>query len=135
MNFKEFIQNDRELKNNEKFQGTFLDYLDIVKKNPEVAKLAHKRIYDIIMSKGMEEFKGSDNPRIRKIYGNEVIRKYNFFKDDFFGIDKVIMKLVNYFKSAAMKGEEARQVLYLVGPVGAGKSSIVETLKNALEDC
>ncbi len=41
------------------------------------------------------------------------------------------MKIVNYFSSAAMKGEESRQVLYLVGPVGAGKSSIVESLKES----
>lgn len=64
-----------------------------------------------------------------------MIRKYGFFKEEFYGIDKVIMKLVSYFKSAAMKGEEARQVLYLVGPVGAGKSSIVESLKSSLEYC
>lgn len=135
INFKEFIEIDREKLNKEKFEGTFLDYLEIVKENPEVVSLAHERIYDMIVSKGVEELKGEENPRIRKIYGNEVIRKYGFFKNDFYGIDKVIMKLASYFKSAAMKGEEARQVLYLVGPVGAGKSSIVESLKNALEDC
>ncbi|MDO5516600.1 MAG: PrkA family serine protein kinase [Clostridium sp.] len=135
MNFKEFIETDREKANKEKFSGTFLEYLDIVKEHPEVAKLAHKRIYDMIISKGVEELKGEENPRIRKIYGNDVIRRYGFFKNDFYGIDKVIMKLANYFKSAGMKGEEARQVLYLVGPVGAGKSSIVESLKSALEDC
>ncbi|MBE6063106.1 MAG: PrkA family serine protein kinase [Clostridium butyricum] len=135
MNFKEFIETDRERSNKEKFEGTFLEYLNIVKEHPEVVKLAHKRIYDMIISKGVEELKGEENPRIRKIYGNDVIRKYGFFKNDFYGIDKVIMKLANYFKSAGMKGEEARQVLYLVGPVGAGKSSIVESLKSALEDC
>ena len=135
MNFKEFIETDRERSNKEKFEGTFLEYLNIVKEHPEVTKLAHERIYDMIKSKGIEELKGEENPRIRKIYGNDVIRKYGFFKNDFYGIDKVIMKLANYFKSAAMKGEEARQVLYLVGPVGAGKSSIVESLKSALEDC
>jgi len=43
------------------------------------------------------------------------------------------MKIVRYFHSAAMAGEEARQVLYLVGPVGAGKSSLMEALKRALE--
>ncbi|WP_077858681.1 PrkA family serine protein kinase [Clostridium sp. BL-8] len=135
MNFKEFIETDREKYSTQKFEGSFLDYLDIVKENPEVVKLAHKRIYDMIMSKGVEELKADENPKIRKIYGNDLIRKYGFFKDDFYGIDKVIMKLVSYFKSAAMKGEESRQVLYLVGPVGAGKSSIVESLKSALEDC
>lgn len=135
MNFREFIESDRENRNKEKFEGTFLDYLDIVKNNPDVAKLAHKRIQDMIISKGVKVLKGEENARIRKIYGNDVIRKYGFFKDDFYGIDKVIMKIANYFNSAAMKGEESRQVLYLVGPVGAGKSSLVESLKKALEHC
>lgn len=135
MNFKEFIETDREKSEKEKFEGTFLDYLNLVKENPDIVKLAHKRLYDMIISKGVEELKGEDNQRVRKIYGNEVIRKYGFFKNEFYGIDKVIMKIASYFKSAAMKGEESRQVLYLVGPVGAGKSSIVESLKSALEQC
>ena len=135
MNFKEFIEIDRERSNTQKFEGNFLEYLEIVKENPEIVKLAHKRLYEMINSKGVEELKAEENPRIRKIYGNDLIRKYGFFRDEFYGIDKVIMKLANYFKSAAMKGEESRQVLYLVGPVGAGKSSIVESLKSALENC
>ena len=129
MTFKQIIENDRESKNKFKFEGTFLDYLEIVKENPDVAKLAHKRMYDIIMKKGYQVLKPEENPRVRKIYGNEIIKKYEFFKNDFFGIDKVLMKIVNYFYSASMKGEESRQVLYLVGPVGAGKSSLVEALK------
>lgn len=135
MNFKEFIQTDREGRNKEKFEGTFIDYLELVKKNPDIVKLSHKRLYDTIIGKGVETLKGEENPRVKKIYGNDVIRKYGFFKDDFFGIDKVVMKLVNYLHSASMKGEEARQVLYLVGPVGAGKSSLVEAVKKALVEC
>lgn len=135
MNFKEFIKTDRDKVNTKKFEGSFLEYLDIVKKYPEIVQLAHKRIYNMIINKGVEELKTDENPRVRKIYGNEIIRRYGFFKGDFYGIDKVIMKLVNYFKSSSMKGEEARQVLYLVGPVGAGKSSIVESIKSAIEDC
>ena len=134
MTFKQIIENDRESKNKFKFEGTFLDYLEIVKENPDVAKLAHKRMYDIIIKKGYQVLKPEENPRIRKIYGNEIIKKYDFFKNDFFGIDKVLMKIVNYFYSASMKGEESRQVLYLVGPVGAGKSSLVDSLKKALEE-
>ncbi|EOR20302.1 serine protein kinase [Clostridium sartagoforme AAU1] len=135
MNFEEFIKSDRESRNREKFEGTFLDYLEIIKENPDIAKLSHKRIYDMVVSKGIEVLKGEENPKVKKIYGNESIRKYGFFKDDFFGIDKVIMKLVNYLHSASMNAEESRQVLYLVGPVGAGKSSLVEALKKALVDC
>ena len=135
MNFKEFILTDRESRNKEKFEGTFIDYLELVKANPDIAQLSHKRLYERIMSEGVEVLKGDENPKIRKIYGNETIKRYGFFKDDFFGIDKVLMKLVNYLHSASMKGEEARQVLYLVVPVGAGKSSLVEALKLSLVSC
>lgn len=96
MNFKEFIETDRDKYSTQKFEGSFLDYLNIVKENPEVVNLAHKRIYEMIVNKGVEELKAEENPRIRKIYGNDLIRKYGFFKDDFFGIDKVIMKLASY---------------------------------------
>ncbi|MGE5678570.1 MAG: serine protein kinase [Pseudomonadota bacterium] len=135
MDFRELLERDKSRRKNSAFEGTFLDYLDIVTKNPDIAKLAHKRMYDIIMERGVELLRPEENPRIKKIHGNEVIRKYDFFKDDFFGIDKTLMKLVNYFHAAAMQGEEARQVLYLVGPVGSGKSSLVEALKKALEKC
>ena len=133
MNFKDIIEKDRELRKKHEFEGTFLEYLQIVKDNPQIVKLAHKRMYDIIIDKKYEVLNPEENPKIKKLHGNEPIRRYNFFKNDFFGIDKVIMKLVNYFHSAAMKGEESRQVLYLVGPVGAGKSSLVESIKKALE--
>lgn len=133
MDFKEFIKNHREKHNKEKFMGTFLDYLDILKNNPDTLKLSHKRIYDLIIKEGFDILKPSENLRIRRIYGDEKIKKYNFFKDDFYGIDKVIMKLMDYLYSASMKGEESRQVLYLVGPVGAGKSSIVDSIKKLLE--
>lgn len=133
MDFRDFIQNDRERQNRKRFEGTFLQYLELVKEDPDIAKLSHKRMYDIIIQQGFEILKPEENPRIRKIYSNELIKRYNFFKDDFFGIDKVIMKIMNFLYSASMKGEESRQVLYLVGPVGAGKSSLVESLKKILE--
>ncbi len=58
---------------------------------------------------------------------------YDFFADEFFGIEKTIAQLVRYFHSASLKGEESRQVLYLMGPVGSGKSSLVERLQRGLE--
>lgn len=133
MGFQELIEQDRKLRKKDEFNGTFLEYIEIVKENPSIVKLAHQRMYDIIISQGVEVLKPEENPRLRRIYGNETIKRYNFFKDDFFGIDKTLQKIVNYFHAAAMKGEESRQVLYLVGPVGSGKSSLVEALKKALE--
>lgn len=129
----ELIAKDRSERKRQHFEGTLLDYLEIVKENPGVACLAHERLYDLLTKPGVEVIKTEENPRLRRIYGNDIIKKYRFFSDDFYGIDRTIMKIVRYFHAAAMQGEEARQVLYLVGPVGAGKSSLMEHLKRALE--
>ncbi|SHJ76487.1 PrkA family serine protein kinase [Paramaledivibacter caminithermalis] len=130
--FTEIISKDREERKSKNFDGTFLDYLEILKENPDFSMLAHERMFKVILDQGVEVINTAENPRLRRIYGNDIVKKYNFFKD-FYGIDKTLMKIVNYFKTAAMKGEESRQVLYLVGPVGAGKSSIMEVLKKGLE--
>lgn len=127
------IRKDRQERVKSQFAGTFLDYVELVKKNPELPILSHQRIYNLISDKGVEVIKTDEHPRLRKIYGNDTIKKFRFF-EDFYGIDKTIMKIARYFHSAAMAGEEARQVLYLVGPVGSGKSSIMEVLKKALEN-
>lgn len=127
------IRRDREEHKSKKFEGTFLEYLNIVKEDPEIPMLAHQRMYKLITEPGVRVIETDENPRLRRIYGNDIIKKYKFFDEEFFGIDKTIMKIVRYFHSAAMAGEEARQVLYLVGPVGAGKSSLMEALKRALE--
>lgn len=126
------IQKDRQERVRSHFSGTFLDYAEVVRKDPRLAMFSHQRLYDLISEAGVEIVKTDENPRLRRIYGNDVIRRYNFF-GDFYGIDKTIMSIVRYFHSAAMAGEESRQVLYLVGPVGSGKSSLMEALKKALE--
>lgn len=127
------ILKDRESRIGNSFVGDFLDYIKLVQENPDISILAHQRMYDLITGMGSETIRTEENPRLRRIYGNDIIKEYKFFSDSFFGIDKVIMKIVRYFHSAAMAGEEARQVLYLVGPVGSGKSSLMEALKRALE--
>lgn len=132
-NFQTLIQQDRQERKHERWEGTLLDYLAIVKDHPQLAMLAHERIYEIIAAPGVETIKTEDYPRLRRIYGNDTIKRYKFFEPDFFGIDKVIMELFRFFHSATMRGEESRQVLYLVGPVGSGKSSLMEALKKALE--
>jgi serine protein kinase len=130
--FEDLIRKDREKKTYPDFSGTFLDYLELVKQDPGIVKLAHQRMYDIILEQGAKAIRTEEHPRLKRIYGNQIIKKYKFF-EDFYGIDETIMTIVRYFHSAAMMGEESRQVLYLVGPVGAGKSSIMEALKRGLE--
>lgn len=126
------IQKDRQERLNKGFEGTFLEYAELVKREPELAMLSHQRLFNLISEAGVEVVKTDEHPRLRRLYGNDVIKKYKFF-EDFYGIDKSVMKIARYFHSAAMEGEEARQVLYLVGPVGSGKSSLMEVLKRALE--
>lgn len=133
--FTNLIEKDRQEKKKEKFAGTLLDYLELVKQDPSLCMLAHQRMYELIVKRGIEVINTDENPRMRRIHGHDVIKKFGFFREEFFGIDRTLMKIERYFHAAAMKGEESRQVLYLVGPVGAGKSSIMESLKRALETC
>jgi serine protein kinase len=134
IDFSKLIQEDRSARKSPAFSGTFLDYLHHLEKNPTCHKLAHERIYGLLIAPGVESIRTEEDSRLRRIYGKDVLKRYAFFKNDFFGIDKTIMKLVRYFHSAAMRGEESRQVLYLVGPVGAGKSSLIEAIKRLLEE-
>ena len=94
MNFQTIFDKDRATRNKEEFEGTLVEYLEILKENPDFAKLSHKRMYDTIIEKGYEVIKPEDDARVRKIHGNQIIRRYNFLKNDFFGIDKTIMKII-----------------------------------------
>ena len=129
----ELIRSDREARTQEGWSGTFLEYLDIVRQDSSVAKLSHERIYDAIMARGVDDVRGSVDPRMRRVYGDDPVKLYGFFKDEFFGIERTVDHIVRYFHAAALKGEESRQVLCLIGPVGAGKSSIVDKLQRGLE--
>ena len=100
--------------------------------NPSIAKLAHKRLYDVICDHGFEEM-ASEDPRKRKIFNGDSVKVYDYFKDEFFGMENVIEKLMRFMKGAALRGEESRQVLLLMGPVGAGKSALTEHIKRALD--
>jgi serine protein kinase len=116
------------------WHGTFIEYLERVKADPALVNLSHRRLYDMIDSAGVTEINPENDPRTQRLFGDERIKVYNFFKDEFFGMERTLDKIVRYFHSAAMGGEESRQVLYLMGPVGSGKSSLVERLKRGLEE-
>jgi serine protein kinase len=102
------------------WEGTFKEYFDIVVRNPKVAQLAHERIYNMIMSAGVETGK---NGEVR----------YNFFANDLFGLDRTLQQIVDYFASAAKRLEVRKRILLFMGPVGGGKSTIVTLLKRGLE--
>jgi len=130
--FLDLIKKQRQEKKKEKFEGTFLEYLDLVQNNPSAVKLAHRRLYESISKEGFETL-DVDNEGYRDIFNGDKIRKYDYFEKEFFGMEPVLNKLMRFLKSAAFKGEESRQVLLLMGPVGAGKSALIDSVKRALE--
>src|SRR3990167_6312181 len=132
--FETLIRKDRDRHKAKSWTGNLLGYLDKVKEDPSGAKLAHARVYDIVLKTGVREIQDSEDPRIKRLYKDESIKVYNFFADEFFGIEKTIAQIVRYFHAASLKGEESRQVLYLMGPVGSGKSSLIEKLHRGLEE-
>src|SRR5258705_11662206 len=131
--FEQVIKRDRAARESKHWRGTLLEYLEIVKANPMMTKLSHARIYDMIITQGTRNIHDTDDPRTKRLYKDEPIKVYNFFADEFFGIERTISQIVRYFHSASLKGEKSRQVLYLMGPVGSGKSSLVERVQRGLE--
>jgi len=110
--------------------GTFEDYLDIVASNPRVTRSAFQRIYDMIMTYGAEEFIDAKKRLIRyKFFADPTIDE----DDAIFGLEIPLMRLVNFFRSAAEGYGTERRVLLLHGPVGSSKSTIVRRLKKGLE--
>jgi len=131
--FERVIKQDRASRESKQWRGTLLEYLEMVKADPTFTKLSHARIYDLIIASGTRNIQDADDPRTKRLYKDEQVKVYNFFADEFFGIERTIAQLVRYFHSASLKGEESRQVLYLMGPVGSGKSSLVERVQRGLE--
>jgi serine protein kinase len=130
--FLDLIQTQRGISGTTDFSGTLLDYLKVVKETPEVAVLAHRRLYDAIKKYGITPVDESDTRCVRLFEGQRY-SKYDYFTKDFFGMDRTIAKIMRYLHSASLRGEESRQILLLMGPVGAGKSALLEHIKRALE--
>jgi serine protein kinase len=112
------------------WEGTMAQYLGLVSQSPKVLRNAFQRIYDMIISYGVQEF--TEN--------KEKLFRYKFFsdpdndgKDAVYGLEKPLMHLVNIFKSASRHYGTERRVLLLHGPVGSAKSTIVRLLKKGLE--
>jgi serine protein kinase len=74
----------------------------------------------------------AQDPRLSRIFSNRVISRYKTF-EDFYGMEDAIEQIVSYLKHAAQGLEERKQILYLLGPVGGGKSSLAEKLKALMQ--
>ncbi|SEG41340.1 PrkA family serine protein kinase [Vibrio hangzhouensis] len=74
----------------------------------------------------------AQDPRLSRIFSNRIISRYKTF-EDFYGMEDAIEQIVSYLKHAAQGLEERKQILYLLGPVGGGKSSLAEKLKALMQ--
>jgi serine protein kinase len=114
------IEMYREEEEKLRWEGSFADYLLLLKEKPWVAQSAHSRVYNMIKDAGINEEKGA--------------RKYNFFSDQLFGLEESLERLVEeYFHPAAKRLDVRKRILLLMGPVSGGKSTLVTILKRGLE--
>ncbi len=107
------------------------EYLELCKKDPAAYASAAERL---LLAIGEPELVDtSRDPRLSRIFSNKIIKRYPAF-NEFYGMEEVIEKVVSYFKHSAQGLEEKKQILYLLGPVGGGKSSLAERLKALMEE-
>ncbi|MBA3624356.1 MAG: PrkA family serine protein kinase, partial [Methylibium sp.] len=110
---------------------TLEEYLDICKRDSTAYATASERMLKAI---GEPELLDTRNePRMSRLFANKVIKRYPAFAE-FYGMEDAIEQVVSYFRHAAQGLEERKQILYLLGPVGGGKSSIAERLKQLMQE-
>ncbi len=108
------------------------DYLEACRTDPMLYASAAERILHAIGEPEMVDT--SKDARFGRIFMNRTVRTYPAFAE-FFGMEETVERIVSYFRHAAQGLEERKQILYLLGPVGGGKSSLAERLKALMEVC
>ena len=106
------------------------DYLELCKENPLAYANAAERLLHAIGEPKLVDT--SKDQRLSRIFSNKVMKLYNSF-EEFYGMEEPIEQIVSFCKHAAQGLEEKKQILYLLGPVGGGKSSLAERLKALME--
>src|SRR5215213_3795739 len=109
---------------------TLFEYLEACKDDPLIYATAAERILAAIGEADVVDT--AKDPRLGRIFMNRTIKVYPAF-NDFYGMEETIERIVGFFRHAAQGLEERKQILYLLGPVGGGKSSIAERLKQLME--
>jgi len=125
-----FNQSRRAYETKRESELSLSDYLDLCRDDPMAYATAAERLVAAIGE--AEILDTSKNPRLGRVFMNRTIRVYPSFAD-FFGMEETIERIVNFFRFAAQGLEERKQILYLLGPVGGGKSSLAERLKLLME--
>ncbi|WP_187262298.1 PrkA family serine protein kinase [Pontibacter beigongshangensis] len=127
MNILEKIKTNYSASMNEM---TVAAYLEECKKDPKVYAKPAERILDAIGEPEILDTR--QDPVLSRIFSNKRIKIYPAFKD-FYGMESTIEQIVSYFRHSAQGLEEKKQILYLMGPVGGGKSSLAEKLKHLMQ--
>lgn len=109
---------------------TLQEYLELCKKEPMTYATGAERLLWAIGEPELVDT--SRDPRMSRIFSNKVIRRYPAFSE-FYGMEDAIEQIVSFLRHSAQGLEESKQVLYLLGPVGGGKSSLAERLKALME--
>ncbi|MDF1646554.1 MAG: PrkA family serine protein kinase [Legionellaceae bacterium] len=131
MSTEELLKNYIDRYTEEKEEEISLgDYLTLCKNDPSAYANPAERL---LMAIGEPELSDTrHDPVLSRLFSNKVIQLYNVF-DNFYGLEEPIERIVGFLKHAAQGLEETKQVLYLLGPVGGGKSSIAEKLKDLMQ--
>ncbi|MBB72572.1 MAG: PrkA family serine protein kinase [Legionellales bacterium] len=109
---------------------TLQEYLDICKNDPMAYANAAERLLHAIGEPHLIDTR--KDPLASRIFANKIIRVWDSFQN-FYGMEETIEQIVDFLRHAAQGLEEKKQILYLLGPVGGGKSSIAEQLKYLMQ--
>jgi len=120
-----------DYKNRQEVELSLHEYLELCRDDPKAYSSAAERMVAAIGKPKLIDT--SQDPRLGRIFMNRTVRVYPTFSE-FFGLEDTIERIVGFFKYAAQGLEERRQILYLLGPVGGGKSSLADRLKQLMED-
>lgn len=125
-----FNQYQQRYESQQQEEYSLTEYLDLCKSEPGVYANAAERMLKAIGEPKLVDT--SKDPILSRLFFNKVLRQYPAF-DSFFGMEDAVEQIVSYFKHASQGLEETKQILYLLGPVGGGKSSLAEKLKSLME--
>ncbi len=112
------------------WDGSFEDYLQIVRDRPQVTRNAFQRVYDMVISYGEETYIDNKKKLIRYPFFTDPI---DHGKDGIFGLDIPLMRLVHVLRAASQSYGPEKRVILLHGPVGSSKSTIARLLKKGIE--
>lgn len=131
MNTQDFLANyTKRYEDNKEEELSLEEYLELCKTDPTAYANPAERLLMAIGEPEMVDTR--HDPVLSRIFSNKVIPSYTVFKE-FYGMEEPIEQIVGFLKHAAQGLEEAKQILYLLGPVGGGKSSLAEKLKDLME--